>query len=186
MADSFVQLPADGPGKKLDTDNLTVGADSVHRERMQLAGDAAAAITKILNTDPTGSEYGLVTRIIQAKSPQISVVSAASVAPGASTTLDSAQITTGKTGKLLRLIATASVPFKVVLRTVSNGAASSDKAIAFSSWDRTVVIDPPARDFWTVAHDAAAGFDGFRAVLTNLDTGPNAADLYVTFLFDEI
>lgn len=51
MADSYVQLDTDGSGKKLDTENLTVGAESVHRERIQIAGSAATAIAPVTAAD---------------------------------------------------------------------------------------------------------------------------------------
>jgi hypothetical protein len=34
MADGLVQVPADSTGKKIDTSELTVGANTVERQRM--------------------------------------------------------------------------------------------------------------------------------------------------------
>lgn len=62
MADDIVQLPSDGTGKKLDTESLTVGANTVHRERNQIAGATDVAIAVVTNTTPGGSDYGLVVR----------------------------------------------------------------------------------------------------------------------------
>lgn len=64
MADGIVQLAPDGTGKKMDTEELTVGANTVHRERVQIAGATAAALAKVLNADPASADYGLVVRPI--------------------------------------------------------------------------------------------------------------------------
>jgi hypothetical protein len=64
VADGFIQLAADGPGKKADTEELVVGANTVHRERIQLAGAAAAAIAAVKNGDPAVGDYGLIARIL--------------------------------------------------------------------------------------------------------------------------
>lgn len=65
MSDSTIGLQEPGsPTKLLDTEQLTVGLNTVERERMQLAGAIAAAIVAVLNSAPAGSEYALVTRNI--------------------------------------------------------------------------------------------------------------------------
>lgn len=51
MSDSFIQVPPDSTGKKLDTEQLTVGANTVERERMQIAGDSATDIAPVTATD---------------------------------------------------------------------------------------------------------------------------------------
>lgn len=51
MSDSFIQVPPDSTGKKLDTEQLTVGANTVERERMQIAGDSATDIAPVTAAD---------------------------------------------------------------------------------------------------------------------------------------
>ena len=51
MADGIVGLAADGVGKKVDTTELTVGANIVERQRVQLAGSAAG---DLVGTRPDG------------------------------------------------------------------------------------------------------------------------------------
>lgn len=65
MADAFVQLPDDAAntGKKVDNDSLTVGANTVHRQRVRQAGGAAAELLDIRNAAPGASDYGIVTRV---------------------------------------------------------------------------------------------------------------------------
>lgn len=61
MADSFIQLPADSTGKKVDT--RTEGTNSEHRE-VHIIGDPSAneGLAVVTNADPTGEIYGVVVR----------------------------------------------------------------------------------------------------------------------------
>lgn len=59
MADAVVQLPADGAGKKLDAETLTVGANTVYRERIQISGDSATDIAPVTAADGLLVDLGL-------------------------------------------------------------------------------------------------------------------------------
>lgn len=109
------------------------------------------------------------------------VVSTA-VAPGGSVSLDSDQLTASTTGLLKAVWATASVWLKAEIYTVQNGVASAVLATLFPNPGSDPYKVPYG--YISVAHDAGAGFDGFRVQLTNLDP-ELTADLYVTFFFDE-
>ena len=63
MADGIVQIqePA-SPTKKLDTTELIVGANTVERERMVVAGATDVALAVVGNATPGASDYGLVVR----------------------------------------------------------------------------------------------------------------------------
>lgn len=66
MADSFYQQPDDAAntGKKVDADSLTVGANTVYRQRIQIADPTtAAALTKVTNAAPGVTDYGIVARL---------------------------------------------------------------------------------------------------------------------------
>lgn len=130
-----------------------------------------------------GKDNPMPIRDYQTVAGAITYDTEASVSAGGQATLDSAQISSSKTGKLMGLLVASSVAFKAVVQTVSDGVPSTTKAIWFSftgGWD----YKPPSRDFITVAHSAAAGLDGFRVVVTNLDT-TRAADVYAVFYYDE-
>src|SRR3989304_1161252 len=71
MTNQFIQLPADSTGKKVDTEELTVGANTVQRERMQIAGSTEVQVASILNASPS-TEYGLVVRNIPSGTQTIS------------------------------------------------------------------------------------------------------------------
>jgi len=51
MADQFIQVPPDSTGKKLDTEELTVSAQTVQRERMRIAGLAATDLAPVTAAD---------------------------------------------------------------------------------------------------------------------------------------
>src|SRR3990170_1680461 len=72
MTDSYVQVPTDSTGKKLDTEQLAVGANTVERERMQIAGASALEIARVLNSAPAGTEYALIVRNIPSGTQTVS------------------------------------------------------------------------------------------------------------------
>ena len=186
MADNTIRLVlADGTEAFLDSESLTISGKTVHRERNQLAGAIAAAIAAVLNTDPTGTEYALLTRVVTANAPKIVYKqTSTNLAAGASIDLDSDQIATGKTGKLMAIRLGASVPLKGELKTVQNNVSSAVKDFFFSNRMSSTIYPLPSHNFVTQVQDAGAGFDGFRMTVTNQDT-IDAAFAYVTFFYDE-
>ncbi len=184
MADGFIRLPADGPGKRCDTEDLTVSALSVHRQRHQVSGALDVEIARVLATDPAAGDYGLATREIGPVSPQDSTASVAVVGAGSTGSVDSTQIGSGLTGKLLGFVAAGSVPFKAEIQTVLNAVATT-RLVKFG---RGGDIDwtAPHKEFIIQVESATVGFDGFRIIFTNLDTGSGTADFYATFLWDEV
>lgn len=98
--------------------------------------------------------------------------------------LDSDQIASGKTGKLVAVLIAASVALKGVLSTVLNGAPTT-RATFFSPAGKHELVLFPSREFITQPESGTAGFDGFRITATNLDT-TQAADAYATFFYDEM
>ena len=65
MADQYLQVAPDGSGKKIDTSELTVSANVVERQRVNLSDPTdAAGLVAVKASAVTGSEYGLVVRAI--------------------------------------------------------------------------------------------------------------------------
>jgi hypothetical protein len=63
MADAIVQLATDGTGKKVDTSEITVGANTVERQRINISDPTAAAgLAAVSNAQPGASDYGLTVR----------------------------------------------------------------------------------------------------------------------------
>lgn len=186
MSNGFIAVGAPAStDKRLDTEELSVGGQTVQRERVQIAGATDVALSTVGNSAPAASAYGLSVRPVpgsEAASPQSSHTSSASVAAGGTATLDSAQVTSAKVGQLLQVIVAASVAWKAALYVVDGGVQSALKAVWFSNgpFDGRFA----ARAF-TVTGNASAGLEGFRVIVTNLDTS-EAADVYATFLWDEV
>ena len=184
MADSFVQVPPDDTGKKLDTEQLLVGANTVERERMQIAGALAAEIAGVLATDPAAGDFGLVIRDAALVSSQTSVATVATVAAGSTGSVDSTQLASSATGKLLGFEASGSAAFRVDLQTVLNGVATT--RLTRVSRSEGISWQTPHKDLITQVESATVGFDGFRLVFTNLDTGSGNTDFHGTFMWDEV
>jgi len=67
MADGVVQVAVDSTGKKIDTSKITVGANTVERQRIVVADPTtAAAMAAVTNVAPANTTYALVTRQVRA------------------------------------------------------------------------------------------------------------------------
>lgn len=175
MANDIVLNPASG-GATLATDEQTSGA---HVQKIKQGfGPDASDITLVSKTDPLPVDVQAITAATR------SHATTASLAAGGSTDLDSAQISSGTTGKLMAVWACASVPMKVELKTVLNAVESAVLAVGFAQAGDTLQLVVPTKEAITQAESATAGLDGFRASVTNLDTS-QAADAYCTFFWDE-
>jgi hypothetical protein len=172
MSDNTV-LNAGAGGDTIATDDI----GGVKHQRVKIQHGADGSAVDVSAANPLPVELGL-------SSPQRSYATAVAVAAGGSSDLDSDQISSGLTGKLVALILGASVAVKWELKTVSNGVPSSTLAVFFTLPGDDGVKVMPDKGFFTVAEDAGAGFDGFRVTGTNLDTS-QAADIYGSFLYDE-
>lgn len=64
MSDSFVQVPVDSTGKKIDSEQLVVGANAVERQRAEIAGAGATEIAVVKGAAPTNAAMGLGVRQI--------------------------------------------------------------------------------------------------------------------------
>ena len=174
MPDSFIQVPVDAGGKKVDAEQLTVGANTVQRQRIQPSGVAASDIARVTASDG-------VTGSLAVLSANRTHATSASVAAGGEVDLDASQIGSGLTGKLIQIIVCSSIPFRAQLKTVTNAVESG----ALVTWfERNVDTTFAHKKFITVAQNAGAGIDTFRVAITNLDTS-EAADVYATFFYDE-
>jgi hypothetical protein len=90
MADGIIGIiPPASPTQKLDTETLTVGANTVERERNRVAGAAAAELADVKNADPAATLYGLVTRNIPPSSTTLNTPAATAVTSTSSSILAS-------------------------------------------------------------------------------------------------
>jgi hypothetical protein len=85
VSDGLLQLnPATVPGGLIEDveDLIGAGATPVIRQRLQVTGAVLAEVARIMNIDPTGTEYALVVRPIIARSANAVVTQeAASLTP---------------------------------------------------------------------------------------------------------
>lgn len=71
MADSFIQMPADGTGKKVRTQTRVVGTDTVHESYVINTDETTGNTARVLNAIPAATDYGLlVRRIDPARTPK--------------------------------------------------------------------------------------------------------------------
>lgn len=66
MSDTFFQVPPNSTGAKIDAEEVTVGANIVQRQRLQIAGAASGDIVEVAVADPTSAQHGLVVRDVNA------------------------------------------------------------------------------------------------------------------------
>lgn len=173
MADNL-QLNVGTSGDKLKTID-----DGIAHWQQVLMAFGATSRTTVEKASPLPVDPAAIT------TPKTSLATSASLAATSSIDLDSAQISVGTTGELLALMITSSVPLKAVLKTLLNAAESTDKAVFFTLAANNAPIIMPSKKFFTQAHDAGAGLDGFRVTVTNLD-GSAASDVYCTFFYNEV
>lgn len=185
MADSFVRIPLDDIGKRLDTEELTVNALQVHRERHQIAGALDTEIVTVRDTDPASADFGMVVRSVPPVSPRTDFVTSSSLAPDASVNLDATAISAATTGKLLQLLVSSSAPCKWEFKT-RDGAVEVLRFVIFTSGitgESSKEIRPSNKEAYTLAH--IGGDENFRVTVTNLGQ-ILSADVYTTFEWDEV
>lgn len=184
MSDSIIQLPADGPGKKLDTEQLVVGANTVERERDRIAGAGAAELAEV-KTEALSAHHGLVVRPIDITSPTRDVLSSAGLAAGASETLDGTVIANTKIGKLMGVTLASSAPGKWEIQKWDGAVALTlDTVFTGGFGDMpTFQWKPPNKRFAT--QDGNGVDKNFRVVVTNLHA-VDAADFYTSLYWDEV
>ena len=179
MADGTQINTNDTGGDIISTDEITDGgvAQGQKTQRMKVGVGDDNNYQDVHDGRPLPVQEGMTT-------PLVTHDSALAIAAGSPSDLDSAQISSGLTGKLVAILMSSSVPLKGELKTVLNGVDSSVLLTMFSKAGQNGMMKLPNKEFITQAENVAGGFDGFRLTVTNLDS-ENAADLYATFFFDE-
>ena len=184
MADGLIQIAPDGAGKKLDTETLTVSGQTVHRERHQWTGVNDTDIAAVTDSDPSTTGHGGVVRPLNVVAPQYTHITSVALADGALVDLDSATIPAAKTGKLLTVEFSSSVPCRWEIKS-RDGAVLLTFGVMFTSWLRL-------SDRWTPPDKRmnvllGNGIDeNFRVTAKNNSGSGQAADVYATLYWDEV
>ncbi len=174
MADGTIGIDETNLDKLLDTEQLTVGANTVHRERIQLAGTGATDLAKVAD----------LALNVTVNAPLVAARTsgeAANVAAGASSDITASTIPAGVTGKLMGVTLASSAAGKYDIKS-RDGVVETLVDTVFVKAFGTFQWVPPHRDFASRAGD---GVDtSYRVTATNLDQ--LAADMHATFYWDEI
>ena len=119
MADGVVQLLPDGSGKKVDTSEVTVGSNTVERQRINISDPTdplAHAAVENSNTI-VGNEYGLVTQDLLRDIYGALKYMTNLIARGTATTIDP---TTGKQRVLVTIDAAQTLTTLTTCATVTS------------------------------------------------------------------
>jgi len=167
MADSNIQLPLDGAGKKVDT--RTESTNSEHRE-VHVIGDPAAneGVAVVSNVDISGERYGLVVR--EANSTTIAIPMQV---------LGSGEANSNTLRTILATDAIASVQTKFTARQ-TNPTAVADAASALGASDdlgRQITRPVQARDLILTAYTTLS--TGTEATLLTAAAATYADLIYI-------
>lgn len=99
MSDGLVQVAPDSTGKKIDTTELTVGANTVERQRVIIGGSTASGLVDTLSSSPAGTEIALPTREVGQTQGSATSSQTGPLVQGA-VTVDCPAYTTGQTDPL--------------------------------------------------------------------------------------
>ena len=154
-------------GAAISTDGLIVmGSDGTNAQFLKVD---AAGVLQVSTDGATGTIK------------DSGVTSSGDLAPGASGNIDSAMITSGTTGKVLRVVVSSSVPFKAILKTNADaGTVFVEKRTFFGIGSSTVelnIVD-------SAVSLASDGDDRFRVTVTNMDNAITA-EIYVSMTWTE-
>lgn len=159
VSEGFVQLPGDGAGKKLRTFVLGNGDHAEGVAIVDADGQLAYA----------------------PEDPHVAALTTASLAAGASTTLNGVQISSLKSGRLDGVTVAASVPMKAEVYKVASGVPTLIATVFTTEASLTTHWAPPHKAYAAQVGGASCNY---RVVITNLDT-IDAADVYATIYWDE-
>jgi hypothetical protein len=165
MADSIIGvLQAASPDKKLDTTSLTVGANTVERERVNVSGAAATELADVKGATPASTLFGLVVRPLPMASTTAGACAQTSIGTTSSSALASnasrVRFRTENTGLTVIYLGFGQTPtvtaYHMALAPCSNSA--NDGTGGTTEWD----------DNWKGAVNAISSAAGGTLVTTEL------------------
>lgn len=162
MSDSYIQLPTDSTGKKVDT--RVESTNSEHRE-VHVIGDPATneGVAVVTNVDPTGETYGVVVRDPNTTTIAARVVYGSTTGSGTST------------GALRVMLASDSL---LSTQTTTDAVASSDypavQAMAYglngTTWDRAKLANLGSGETQSTTLRIVTATDNVASVIVNSGT----------------
>jgi hypothetical protein len=140
---TYVALPADGIGTKVDVRPVTVAGVNVVRQRVEIASSNPQCDRDSFN-----------------------------IGAGQAHVFKSPAIPLGHRARLAGIEICGLAPWEADVQTVDNGNATVRAAVA-SALAIPYAFRPPTPDYITVTRGPGAGFYGFRVALTNLGDDAN-------------
>lgn len=131
MADTFIQMPADGTGKKVRAQSRVVGADTVHETYVINTDPTTGNSARVLNAPPAATDYGLVTRRIDPARTQRTlhgIAAASAVAETLFTLTPVTQFVAGSTGTSIAVTAAKTFRIQSITAGLRQGAATATYA----------------------------------------------------------
>jgi hypothetical protein len=131
--------------KRLDTESLTVGVNTVERERVQVTGAAATEVARVQATAPAGTEMALVTRNIPSGTQPVS-------GPLTDTELRASAVpVSGTFWQATQPVSAAALPLPAGAATEATLAAVDTKlggslAVTGTFWQATQPVSGPLTD----------------------------------------
>ncbi len=175
MADGTIGVDETNLDKLLDTESLTVSGQTVHRERIQIAGTVDTELAKVTDLALNVTE----------NSPLVAARTtgeATSVSAGGSSDITGSTIPNNVTGKLMGVNMSSSVAGKYEIKSRDGGVETLIDTIFLNAY-KPYMWKPPHRDFASRAGD---GVDtSYRVTVTNLDNS-QTADMHATMYWDEV
>ncbi len=152
MANSYVQVPQDSNGKKIDTSEITVGSNIVERQRIVISDSTNSnGVSNVINTQPSSTDYGIVTRVVP------NTVSTSSVISVAASTSSVTLLTSNSNRKSATIYNDSTGTLYLKLGAVASNTSFTIKMAAYSYFELplpcyTGVID----GIWTNTNGAAS------------------------------
>jgi hypothetical protein len=140
MSDSFIQAPPDSTGKLIDTTELAVGANTVERQRVNIAGQGATDLATVLATPPVGTEPALAVRIVGSSPSPTGAASAEYTSVAASSTANCTPTPAAGTSRTVLIVILNNNAATASLVTLADSGASTVAIVTVPS-NATLVLN---------------------------------------------
>lgn len=133
MADGLVQVAPDSTGKKVDTTEIVVGANTVERQRVVISGSTATGLVDTLASAPAGTEIALPVREVGVTQGSTTSAQTGLLVQGA-VSADAPAFTDGKTNPLSLTLAGGLRVENATADIISNNATITTSGSATVSY----------------------------------------------------
>lgn len=189
MADSTIGV-TEGNDKLLDTSELTLNGNQVHRERVVLASNTEdGGLVRVMGEDDAFSslDYALIVQEMPARNPTRSHETA-SITVNATHDFDTPTI--GDTDTILKLLWLSiggAAPWQADVIEVLDDTEGQTFITIFGNAGDTKPMHMPDKSFINITDPGlGATFTGIRVKVTNCDTGSTSSLFSVSMYWDQV